>query len=102
VPLFSILSDCRKNKLRVFEHWCTLAPDHDQMRRLDITRLPAAYHYLAELDPSGWAWEFLRRNPDYRADAAKLLAQPETAHLSDGSERHWGLQSPGGPKPPRR
>ena len=58
------------------------------MRKLDTTRLPAAYGYLMELGPSGWAWEFLRRNPDYRADAAKLLAQPETAHLPDGLARH--------------
>jgi hypothetical protein len=72
------------------------------MRKLDVTRLPAAYRYMTELDPSGWAWEFLRRNPDYRADAAELTAQPEAARPPDGSGRHWGLQSPGEPGPPRR
>jgi transcriptional regulator len=72
------------------------------MRKLDVTRLPAAYRYMTELDPSGWAWEFLRRNPDYRADAAKLTVQPEAARPPDGSGRDWGLQSPGEPGPPRR
>ena len=70
--------------------------------KLDVTRLPAAYRYMTELDPSGWAWEFLRRNPDYRADAAKLAVLPEAARPPDGSGRHWGLQSPGEPGPPRR
>jgi hypothetical protein len=72
------------------------------MRKLNVTRLPAAYRYMTELDLSGWAWEFLRRNPDYRADAAKSAAQPDAARLPDGAGRRWGLQSPGGPRPPRQ
>ena len=72
------------------------------MRKLDVTRLPAAYRYMTELDPSGWAWEFLRRNPDYSAEAAKATAQPDAVRLPDGSSRHWGLQSPGEPGSPRR
>ena len=73
------------------------------MRKLGVTRLPAAYHYLTELDPSGWAWEFLRRNPDYRVDAANSLVVPDAARSSDGAAaRRWGLQSPGAPRPSRR
>ena len=72
------------------------------MRKLDLMRLPAAYRYLTELDPSGWAWEFLRRNPDYRADAAKAAGQQSAAHSSDGSDRDWGLQSPRELGSPRR
>ena len=31
-------------------------------------RSEAAYDYVCELGPSEFAWEFLRRNPDYRRD----------------------------------
>ena len=30
-----------------------------------------SYAFTEQLDRSGWAWEFLRRNPDYRADSLK-------------------------------
>jgi hypothetical protein len=28
--------------------------------------LPAAYRFTLEIEPAGFAWEFLRRNPAYR------------------------------------
>ena len=41
--------------------------------------LLAEYDYLDELDCRGWAWEFLRRRDDYRADYDRLqtLEHPE-------------------------
>lgn len=40
------------------------------MRKLGRGRLPARYSYTESLQPDDWAWEFLRRNPEYREDAA--------------------------------
>ena len=34
-----------------------------------------SYSPLLDLDRSGWAWEFLRRNPDYR-DAVRSHTKP--------------------------
>ncbi len=38
---------------------------------------PEDYRYTAELSPTGWAWEFVRRNPEYRefwdAEVRRLL-----------------------------
>lgn len=46
-------------------------------------RDPTNYKSMLTLDRSGWAWEWLRRNPEYIALAAQLpeharLAQPGT------------------------
>jgi hypothetical protein len=41
----------------------------------------AAYLYVLHLDAAGVAWEYLRRNPDYRNAAA-------------GTAQHWGLSFP--------
>jgi len=46
---------------------------------------PDAYEYVENLSPSGWAWEFLRRNRDYQAD---WDADPE----SESTALKWGLQ----------
>jgi hypothetical protein len=35
-------------------------------------RDPADYAFTAGLDGAGWAWEFLRRNPDYQAEWAEF------------------------------
>ena len=37
-------------------------------------RDPAGYAYCAALTRDQWAWEFLRRNPDYHADYARFIA----------------------------
>lgn len=49
-----------------------------------------SYAYTRDLTPEGWAWEFLRRNPEYRAEY--------DAHVSKRGERaadldavRWGL-----------
>ena len=49
----------------------------------------AAYLYVVSLDPSGLAWEYLRRNPGYRADCAAAEAGGST-----GGAEPWGLRSP--------
>lgn len=45
------------------------------------------YAYTAGLTPEGWAWEFLRRNSAYRADAAR--SRSPTGH---GSRRPPGIE----------
>jgi len=92
------------------------------MRAQEAWRLPAAYRYALDLDGQGFAWEFLRRNPEFRDEAARTLAaapaspQPEsrrpapTAAVSpsrlpwtasrDPAAR-WGLTFRAGPGAPR-
>ena len=50
----------------------------------------AAYLYLLHLDSVGLAWEYLRRNPAYRA------AWHHRGSAA-GEALHWGLSFPGGP-----
>jgi len=58
-------------------------------------RSAAAYADTAALPVSGWAWEFLRRNPDYRAEtrAGALTAKQRAA-----AGRRWGLSCRRGPQ----
>ncbi len=49
-------------------------------------RDPATYRWMATLPKLGWAWEFLRRNPNYRAEYAAQRArtvEPATPLNSD-------------------
>ena len=34
-----------------------------------------AYEYTIKLTRRGWAWEFLRRNPEFQSDLARALKQ---------------------------
>ncbi|WP_352894088.1 DUF6499 domain-containing protein [Mesorhizobium sp. M0848] len=36
-----------------------------------------AYGYVEQLTSRGWAWEFLRRNPDFQKDLANALRGAE-------------------------
>jgi len=60
-------------------------------------RTPSAYLYAAQLDLVDWAWEFLRRNPAYRADAFRRLS-PGEAEDDEEPDRviepsaDWGLR----------
>ncbi|AMN47093.1 hypothetical protein ACG33_08285 [Steroidobacter denitrificans] len=45
----------------------------------------AAYLYVLHLDGPALAWEYLRRNPDYRRDWLRRRRRPEAAH-------GWGLR----------
>ena len=47
-------------------------------------RLPDAYSYVVE--PSAFAWEFLRRNPDYQADFQSITSEQDAASVSG----RWG------------
>ena len=57
-------------------------------------RSPAAYDYAKTLEAPGLAWEFLRRNPEYRADCQ---AKAGDAGGADARAAVWGLRFPGGP-----
>ena len=50
------------------------------------------YRWMSSLPRTGWAWEFLRRNPAYRSDYSRHLAGPGTVsepeHLG---ALPWGL-----------
>ena len=51
---------------------------------------------LLELDRAGLAWEFLRRNPDYREDFRQTLRRVATGEISEDVamtefSRRWGL-----------
>lgn len=45
----------------------------------------AAYLYVLHLDGPALAWEYLRRNPDYRRDWLRRRRRPDTAQA-------WGLR----------
>jgi len=45
----------------------------------------AAYLYVLHLDAPALAWEYLRRNPDYRRDWLRRQRRP-------GAARQWGLR----------
>jgi Family of unknown function (DUF6499) len=56
-------------------------------------RSETAYDYIDKLDPGDLAWEFLRRNPDYRSAYQELLVQGQPP--TDTSTRfahQWGLR----------
>jgi hypothetical protein len=57
-------------------------------------RSPSVYAYLDQLDPSGLAWEFLRRNPDYQRDYRTVTRNPARTELSEALQRRWGLRFP--------
>lgn len=44
-------------------------------------RLPAAYLYTLKLSRSGWAWECLRRSPEFQADHAAAAGQATMSTL---------------------
>lgn len=44
------------------------------MRAQEAWRLPAAYRYTTALDGQDLAWEFLRRNAQFREEAGGLIA----------------------------
>lgn len=58
-------------------------------------RSPAAYRHTMHLPAAGFAWEYLRRNEDYRQDynAAVLTDQLADRDLDVFANR-WGLRFP--------
>ncbi len=55
-------------------------------------RSPSAYDYTRDLNSVGVAWEFLRRNPDYRADYANARIRAALETGAADPERRWGLR----------
>jgi hypothetical protein len=56
-------------------------------------RSEVAYDYIDKLNPGDLAWEFLRRNPEYKKSYRELVA---IERLSEGVARdfaeQWGLR----------
>lgn len=65
------------------------------MSRMDW-RSPAAYEDLRTLDPPGFAWEFLSRNPAFEHDRKRLeqasADRPLSADELNGFARRWGVR----------
>jgi hypothetical protein len=56
-------------------------------------RSPTAYAYLNDLDLAGFAWEFLRRNPDYRRNFRSVGGKPKShTQFARRSMNRWGLR----------
>ncbi|WP_219510790.1 DUF6499 domain-containing protein [Rhizobium sp. AB2/73] len=56
-------------------------------------RSAAAYDYVDDLTPSQLAWEFLRRNPDYRQSYSELLSSGRlTEKAAEEFAQQWGLR----------
>ena len=50
------------------------------------------YHWLGELDPPGWAWEWLRRHPDYGdASSAAYGGTPPPSGVAEAALKGFGL-----------
>lgn len=63
-------------------------------------RSPAAYAYTKTISAAGFAWEYLRRNDDYREDFQSASAdEGPGADQLERFLRRWGLRFP---KRPRR
>ncbi|MGA0544974.1 transcriptional regulator domain-containing protein [Brevundimonas sp. VNH65] len=63
------------------------------MSKDDSWRSEAAYEYIDTLGPSELAWEFLRRNIDYRSSFQDLLSDGEASEQEAQSfASKWGLR----------
>ncbi|MFZ2159175.1 MAG: DUF6499 domain-containing protein [Bradyrhizobium sp.] len=54
-------------------------------------RSPVAYDRARELEPTGFAWECLRRNPDYCRDHRELAHSKPDPTVITAFRRRWGL-----------
>ncbi|WP_229002054.1 DUF6499 domain-containing protein [Rhizobium sp. AB2/73] len=56
-------------------------------------RSEAAYDYIDKLTPGDLAWEFLRRNPEYRKSYQELVAVGRlTEDVAGEFAEQWGLR----------
>ena len=59
-------------------------------------RSPDAYEDLRSLDAPGFAWEYLRRNPEFQRDQSKLERAARGGALDSAEEeaftRRWGVR----------
>lgn len=58
-------------------------------------RTPAAYRHTSNLPAAGFAWEYLRRNNEYRREYKELAAskQSDSGYLEAFVQR-WGVRFP--------
>ena len=58
-------------------------------------RSPAAYRHAKHIPAAGFAWEYLRRNDDYRRDYQTVATtrRPGSPALEAFADR-WGLRFP--------
>lgn len=62
-------------------------------------RTPAAYVHTKTIPAAGFAWEYLRRNHDYRQDFQILVrAKRPNASELEAFARRWGLRFPARPR----
>jgi hypothetical protein len=74
----------------------------EDMEPLHDWRSPQFEERLGRLDRGGVAFEFLRRNPQYRQDYVETLTRIASGGMDKTAEierlsRRWGLSFPGGP-----
>ncbi len=56
-------------------------------------RVPEEYRYTAKIPAAGFAWEYLRRNDEYRHDFDTLTATKQPARQElEMFARRWGLR----------
>lgn len=66
-------------------------------------RSPAAYAHAKSIAAAGFAWEYLRRDEDYRRDFHRVRRLPRRdAKARVAFSERWGLRFPHGPGPLRR
>ena len=58
-------------------------------------RSPAAYRHAKHIPAAGFAWEYLRRNDEYRHDfqTIALTGGPDSAEV-EAFRHRWGLRFP--------
>ncbi|WP_146214659.1 transcriptional regulator domain-containing protein [Azospirillum thermophilum] len=78
----------------------TLRASDDIMTAKNDWRTSAAYQYALLMPVSCWAWEFLRRNRKYQADAAAGRRRGPAGEPDRACD--WGLHCPGRPGQERR
>nr|WP_313665864.1 DUF6499 domain-containing protein [Brucella intermedia] len=62
-------------------------------------RTPAAYKNVKDLPAAGFAWEYLRRNEDYRRDVERLTQRREPAGEEvNAFACRWGVRFPARPR----
>ncbi|MGH0223157.1 transcriptional regulator domain-containing protein [Sinorhizobium meliloti] len=65
------------------------------MSQDDSWRSGTAYDYVDALTPSQLAWEFLRRNPEYRKAFQELVSSGRISpHDAVAFAKQWGLRFP--------
>ncbi len=63
-------------------------------------RISTAYDYVNDLDAPDFAWEFLRRNPEYQQDYKRLRDRgPDDEKAEIALSNKWGLSFRGRPRP---